>query len=75
MTAVCPLGGILCSIILDKFGRKITLMIVNFLSITSWGIIGFAHSTDFDMMLAQLMVARIIIGKFLLKKFKDKKKC
>jgi MFS family permease len=62
-TLVSPLGGILSATILDQFGRKVTLIIINILSIISWGLIYFSSRTDFDSMLWSVMLGRFLIGK------------
>lgn len=48
---------------LDKFGRRMTLICINVISIVSWLIIGFSSKSDVDILFVQLMVARIIIGE------------
>lgn len=58
----CPLGGVLSACILDRFGRKRTLILINFISIVSWAIIAFASDKDFTLMYTQLLVARFLIG-------------
>lgn len=59
---MCPLGGLLCSFILDKIGRKWTLIIINLISILSWGLITISSQNDVSVMYSQLMCARILIG-------------
>lgn len=60
----CPFGGLLCSYVLDKYGRKKTLYTINILSIISWGIMAMASSVDKELMFVQLLVARFIIGNY-----------
>lgn len=62
-TLVSPLGGILSATILDQLGRKLTLVIINVLSIVSWGLIYFSSKTDFDSMFWSVMLGRFLIGK------------
>lgn len=62
-TITCPLGGLLASYILDKFGRKFTLIVINVLSIFSWGLQSFTDKEDTQNMYHQLLVARVIIGR------------
>jgi MFS family permease len=62
-TLVSPLGGILSATILDSFGRKKTLIVINVLSIVSWGLLYFSSKTDFNQMLWQVMFGRFLIGK------------
>lgn len=59
----CPLGGLLCSYILDKYGRKKTLYMINAISILSWALMALASTTDKKTMFCQLLVARLLIGK------------
>lgn len=58
----CPFGGLLCSYVLDKYGRKKTLYTINLLSVISWGMMAMASSVDKELMFIQLLVARFIIG-------------
>lgn len=58
----CPIGGLLCSYVLDKYGRKKTLYTINMLSVISWGMMAMASSVDKELMFIQLLVARFIIG-------------
>lgn len=58
----CPIGGLLCSYVLDKYGRKKTLYTINMLSVVSWGMMAMASSVDKELMFIQLLVARFIIG-------------
>ncbi|KAG5684150.1 hypothetical protein PVAND_013391 [Polypedilum vanderplanki] len=61
-TLVCPLGGLLSATILDQLGRRMTLMIINILSITSWSLMYFSSETDFDSMFWQILLSRFLIG-------------
>lgn len=58
----CPFGALLCSYVLDKYGRKKTLYTINIISIISWAILAASSQTNKDMMFIQLLIARIIIG-------------
>lgn len=58
-----PIGGLLSGYFLDKFGRRMTLICINVISIISWLIIGYSSKSDVNILFAQLMVARIIIGE------------
>lgn len=58
----CPFGGLLCSYVLDKYGRKKTLYTINLLSVISWGMMAMASRVDRELMFIQLLVARFIIG-------------
>ena len=57
-----PIGGLLSGFMLDKYGRRMTLISINVISITSWLIIGCSSENDVDILFPQLMVARMIIG-------------
>lgn len=62
---VSPLGGILSATILDQLGRKPTLVIMNVLSIVSWGLIYFSSETDFDSMFWSIMLGRFFTGNLI----------
>ena len=58
-----PLGGLFSGYLLEKLGRKSTLLCINVISILSWVMIGFSSRSDENVLFTQLMVARFIIGK------------
>uniref|UniRef100_A0A182ISD0 Major facilitator superfamily (MFS) profile domain-containing protein n=1 Tax=Anopheles atroparvus TaxID=41427 RepID=A0A182ISD0_ANOAO len=58
----CPLGGLISGYLLDRIGRKKTLMLINVLSIVSWTLIAVCSKTNFDLMYTQILIARVIIG-------------
>ncbi|XP_049535263.1 uncharacterized protein LOC125950919 [Anopheles darlingi] len=58
----CPLGGLISGYLLDRIGRKKTLMLINVLSIVSWTMIAVCSRTNFDQMYTQVLTARVIIG-------------
>lgn len=58
----CPLGALLSGYILDKFGRKYTLVFINITAIISWGILATASKTDPTLLYYQLLIGRFIIG-------------
>ncbi|XP_055547689.1 facilitated trehalose transporter Tret1-like [Wyeomyia smithii] len=58
----CPFGGLIAGYLLDRIGRKWTLIFINILSIASWTLIAISSSTNFDLMYTQIMIARVIIG-------------
>ena len=60
----CPLGGLVSGYLLDRIGRKKTLMLINVLSIVSWALIAVCSTTNFDLMYTQILIARVIIGKW-----------
>lgn len=58
----CPFGGLLCSYVLDKYGRKKTLYTINVLSIVSWAMLATSSRSSKEHMFIQLLVARFLIG-------------
>ncbi|XP_058056910.1 facilitated trehalose transporter Tret1-2 homolog [Anopheles bellator] len=58
----CPLGGIVSGYLLDRIGRKKTLMLINVISIVSWTMIAVCSRTNFDLMYTQILIARVLIG-------------
>lgn len=61
---VSPIGGILSATILDLFGRKKTLVLINVMSIISWGLIYASSKTDQNQRFWQIMLGRFLIGWF-----------
>ncbi|XP_059619812.1 uncharacterized protein LOC132263835 [Phlebotomus argentipes] len=61
-TIFSPVGGLIASYTLDKFGRKNTLMVINILSIISWAVIAFSSKSDVNLMYMEIIGARILIG-------------
>lgn len=61
---MCPFGGLLTGYLLDKIGRKMTLISVNIISIIAWGIMTFSISseTNKNVIFIQLLISRVIIG-------------
>lgn len=57
-----PFGSLICGYILDLYGRKLTLVLLNLLSITSWGLMATASTKDRDTMYIQIMIARVLMG-------------
>jgi MFS family permease len=63
ITAIaCPCGGPVAAYCTNRFGRKGTLIIIDFISIASWLIIGFSSRSNADTLFVQLMVARFLTG-------------
>lgn len=58
-----PLGGILAGFILDKLGRKVSLILINVLSIVAWSLQAWTDKNDRGAMYTQLLAARLIIGE------------
>lgn len=50
------------SVLLDRYGRKNTLYLINVVAILAWFIKASASQTDRDSMFVQVMIARILIG-------------
>ncbi|GAB0093633.1 TRET1 [Sergentomyia squamirostris] len=61
-TIFSPVGGLIASYTLDKYGRKKTLIAINILSIIAWSVIAFSSRTDINLMYIQIIGARILIG-------------
>lgn len=59
---MCPFGGLLTGYLLDKIGRKMTLILVNIISVIAWGIMTFSSESNKEIMYIQLMISRVIIG-------------
>jgi MFS family permease len=59
---ICPLGGPIVGYLNDKFGRKGTLLIIDFLSIIHWIIIGFSSTSNNQIFYIELMIARVLAG-------------
>ncbi|KAM7342242.1 facilitated trehalose transporter Tret1-2 homolog isoform 1-T3 [Cochliomyia hominivorax] len=57
-----PLGGLLCGILLDRFGRKITIYVMNLFALISWILIATASSENQELMFLQLVLSRISVG-------------
>lgn len=47
---------------LDAYGRKNTLYIINVVSIVSWTLMATASTLDKDAMFVQILVSRLLIG-------------
>jgi MFS family permease len=63
ITAItCPIGGPLSGYLLDKIGRRNTLMVINVIAFVSWIIIGFSSRDNDEMFFIQIMLGRFIIG-------------
>ena len=58
----CPIGGIIGSYTLDKFGRKRTFQTVLFLSLIAWGLVATASQSNKSNLFAQLIVSRCLVG-------------
>lgn len=50
------------SLVLDRFGRKNTLYLINIFSIAAWAVTATASSTDRNGLYAQILAARVLIG-------------
>jgi MFS family permease len=63
VTAIaCPFGGPLSGYLVERFGRKGTLIVIDVLSMVSWLIIGFSSRSNQELHFIQLMIARTLIG-------------
>ncbi|XP_067634128.1 facilitated trehalose transporter Tret1-like [Eurosta solidaginis] len=61
-TLSCPLGGLVSGILLDKFGRKCTLIVLNVIALFAWLLMAFAVEDDADVVFIQLLISRFFIG-------------
>lgn len=59
---ICPVGGLLVSVVLDRIGRKNTFYAINVIACCSWIIVATASRTDRSSMYAQLLCGRVLIG-------------
>lgn len=50
------------SLVLDRYGRKNTMYLINVFAIASWITVATASYTDRSSMFAQILAARILIG-------------
>ncbi|TMW44580.1 hypothetical protein DOY81_010338 [Sarcophaga bullata] len=57
-----PFGGLLSGLLLDRFGRKNTIYVLNVLALLSWVLMASASSQDPEAMFIQLVVSRILVG-------------
>lgn len=58
----CILGGILSATLLDRIGRKFTLVVINLFSIISWASMALASKSDQESLFWELMFSRLLIG-------------
>lgn len=59
---MCPFGGLLCGYLLERIGRKKTLVSINIVSIVAWGLLTFSSRTNSNLMYIEIMISRVIIG-------------
>lgn len=59
---ICPIGGPISPYLVNKFGRKGTLIIINVLSIIHWFINATSSQTDNQVLFVELLIARVIGG-------------
>ncbi|KAH8284849.1 hypothetical protein KR054_001901 [Drosophila jambulina] len=57
-----PLGGLLSGFLLDKIGRKRSLIVLNVLTILAWILLATPSGTDQGAFFWQLIVSRFILG-------------
>jgi len=58
----CPLGGLLSGYLLDKIGRKKTIITINLTAILAWLVMATAYHEGNSAFFIQIMISRIIIG-------------
>ncbi|XP_055921267.1 facilitated trehalose transporter Tret1-2 homolog [Eupeodes corollae] len=61
-TMACPLGGMLVGYLLDKIGRKRTMLVNNVIGIIGWALIAGAFQKDKDSAFIQILIGRFISG-------------
>ena len=67
----CPLGGLLVGYLLDRIGRKNTILFTNLLGILGWLLLALAPlQSDNESVYIQMLVARFISGECFSKIFK-----
>lgn len=59
---MCPFGGLLSGYLLERIGRKNTLISINIISIVAWGLLTFSSQTNSNLMYIEIMISRVIIG-------------
>lgn len=58
-----PLGGLLSGILLDRIGRKKSLIVLNVLIILAWILLATPSESDQNAFFWQLIVSRFMLGK------------
>ncbi|XP_075169842.1 facilitated trehalose transporter Tret1 [Haematobia irritans] len=62
-TMACPLGGLLVGLLLDRIGRKNTILAFDVCGVLGWGLLATAAlHTDRSAILIQMLIARFIQG-------------
>ncbi|XP_055839769.1 facilitated trehalose transporter Tret1-like [Episyrphus balteatus] len=57
-----PLGALLAALLMDKIGRKRTVILVNLFAIASWALMALALQQDPQAVYIQLIISRCLIG-------------
>ncbi|XP_037946125.1 facilitated trehalose transporter Tret1-like isoform X2 [Teleopsis dalmanni] len=57
-----PMGGLLCALLLDRFGRKRTLYSLNVLAITAWMLMALSIQFSTETAYLMIMMSRFVIG-------------
>lgn len=58
----CPFGSLLTGYLLDKVGRKWTLIVSNLIALTSWALMALTVQQDHHIVFIQLLMSRLLIG-------------
>ncbi|XP_055846327.1 uncharacterized protein LOC129912201 [Episyrphus balteatus] len=59
----CPFGGIICALMVDRYGRKMTIIVTNILGILGWILMAFPlKSGNSDFVFMQLIASRLMSG-------------
>lgn len=61
-TLACPLGGILVGYLLDRIGRKRTMLVNNLIGIIGWTLIAGAFQKDKHSAFIQILIGRFMSG-------------
>ncbi|XP_055846337.1 facilitated trehalose transporter Tret1-2 homolog [Episyrphus balteatus] len=59
----CPLGGILCALMVDKYGRKNTTIVTNIIAVLAWALMAFPmKGRGSNFVFLQLIASRVMSG-------------
>lgn len=59
---MAPIGGLMLTLIVDRYGRKITFICILLLTLAGWIVISTASSTNRRKVLAHLLIGRSLNG-------------
>uniref|UniRef100_A0A1I8NXV2 Major facilitator superfamily (MFS) profile domain-containing protein n=3 Tax=Stomoxys calcitrans TaxID=35570 RepID=A0A1I8NXV2_STOCA len=62
-TMACPLGGLLVGLLMDRVGRKNTILVTDICGVIGWALLALASlHTDHSAIYIQMLIARFISG-------------